>query len=167
VAAAAVTTHRKLGTDLALTRYSGAAGAAPLDAADSWGTVDLRVAAGGQGGLPQPQTPLDLATVSGRDNLAQALVVRLLTPRGALAPLGHPEYGSRLVELIGNPNNETTRNLARLYTIEAVAQEQRVQKLGALQVQPAPGRADTIQIGFSVTPVNNQEPLAVTLEIAL
>ena len=167
MAAAAQKTYQKLGTDLALTRYSGAAGAAPLDAADSWGTVDLRVTTGGQGGLPQPQTPLDFATVAGRDNLGQALILRLLTPIGSLAPLGHPQYGSRLVELIGELNNETTRNLARLYTIEAVGQERRVSKLEALHVQPSPGQPDVILIGFAVTPVNDQEPLAVSLEITL
>ncbi len=160
-------TYRMLGTDLALTRYTGTAGAAPLDSADSWGTVDLRVVAGGQGGLPQDGTPTDIATVSGRDNLAQALTMRLLTVRGALAPLGHPEYGSRLVELIGSPNNETTRNLARLYTIEAVAQERRVRKLEALEVAPTPGQSDSIRITFSVTPVNDADPLAVSLEITL
>ncbi len=160
-------TYQVLGIDLGLTRYTGTAGAAPLDSADSWGTVDLRVVAGGQGGLPQATTPTDIATVAGRDNLAQALTMRLLTVRGALGPLGHPEYGSRLVELIGQPNNETTRNLARLYTIEAVAQERRVTKLEALEVAPAPGRSDSIRITFSVQPMNDADPLAVSLEITL
>ena len=33
------------------------------------------------------------------ENLAQALLLRLLTPRGSLAALGHAAYGSRLGEL--------------------------------------------------------------------
>ena len=52
-------------------------------------------------------TLLDYSTLDGRDNLAQAIVMRLLTPRGELAELGHPEYGSRLNELLGAPNTET------------------------------------------------------------
>ena len=156
-----------IGSDLALTRYTGASGAAPLDAADSWGTLDLRVAPGGRGGLHQGQDPMDLAVVSGRENLAQALIVRLLTPRGALAPLGHPEYGSRITELIGRLNDETARNLARLYTIEAVAQERRVARLLDLAVSSVPGQPDTVQIHLSVLPVDGGEPLAIALEVTL
>jgi phage baseplate assembly protein W len=163
----AVKTYVKLGTDLGLTRYSGTAGAAPLETADSWGTVDLRVVAGGKGGLPQDRIPADLATVAGRDNLAQALTMRLLTMRGALAPLGHPEYGSRLIELIGASNDEATRNRARLYTIEAIAQERRVAKLLALEVAPTPGQPDSIRIAFSVVPINDVDPIAIALEISL
>ena len=163
----AVTTYSVIGTDLALTRYTGTSGAAPLDSADSWGSLDLRIVPGGRGGLALAGDPVDLAAVSGRDNLGQAIVMRLLTVRGALTPLGHPEYGSRLVELVGRTNNETTRNLARLYTIEAIAQERRAATLLDLAVRPAPGQPDTIQISFSVIPVNDTDPLALTLEVTL
>jgi phage baseplate assembly protein W len=160
-------TYGVIGTDLALTRYTGTSGAAPLDSADSWGTVDLRIVPGGRGGLALAGEPVDLATVSGREDLGQAIIMRLLTARGALTPLGHPEYGSRLVELIGRTNNESTRNLARLYTIEAITQERRAATLLDLAVEPAPGQPDTIQIRFSVVPVNDTDPLALTLEVTL
>ena len=52
--------------------------------------------------------------------------MRLLTPRGELAELGHPEYGSRLHELIGSPNSETRRSLAKLFVLESLAQEPRI-----------------------------------------
>jgi len=164
---AAAKTYAVLGVDLALTRYTGASGAAPLDAADSWGTLDLRVTPGGRGGLALAQDPVDLAEVSGRENLAQALILRLLTMRGALTPLGHPEYGSRLLELIGRVNDETARNLARLHTIEAVAQEPRVRKLLDLAVESVPGRPDAIQIHFSVLPVDDDDAVAVAFEVTL
>jgi phage baseplate assembly protein W len=150
-----------------LTRYSGAPGAAPLALADSWGTLDLQVVAGGQGGLQQSAGSQDAGAVAGRDNLAQALILRLLTQRGALAPLGHPEYGCRLVELIGGVNNQTTRNLARLHTLEALAAEPRVKEVLELSVTAAPGAADTLQIAFSVLPINDSDPLALALELAL
>ena len=54
----------------------------------------------------------DLRTVDGRDNLAQAVINRLLTRQGELAALGHPRYGSRLHELIGEPNNVRIRGKA-------------------------------------------------------
>ena len=88
----------------------------------------------------------DLALVSDLDNLRQAIEIRLLTPRGELAPLGHADYGSRLPDLIGQPNTETTRNLAKLYVIEAMKQERRIQKIVAVEVTPAAGERHLIQI---------------------
>ena len=109
----------------------------------------------------------DVGAISGRANLAQALVLRLLTRQGDLTALGHPDYGSRLTELIGQLNNETTRNLARLYTIQAIRQERRVRRLLDLSVQTLPDQPQTIRIGFAVLPVNEDDPLALTLEVAL
>jgi phage baseplate assembly protein W len=103
----------------------------------------------------------------GRSNLGQALILRLLTPRGSLDQLGHPDYGSRLVELIGRRNDETSRNLARLYTLQAVREEPRVAELLDLSVETTPDSPDTIRIGFAVRPVGDDEPLALGLEVAL
>lgn len=165
-------THRHLGTDLALTGYSGTPGMAPLESADSWGTLDLRAKpalASASVARPGPSgsVALDFATVGGRENLAQALILRLLTPRGALAALGHPEYGSRLPELTGRSNDETNRTFARLFTIEAISQEARVAKLENLRVAVAPGAPDTIRIAFSVLPVGGGDPLGLSLDVAL
>jgi len=151
-------TFTRLGQDLALTPYRGTASAAPLTAADSWGALDLRV------GGPQNG---DLMVVTARENLAQALTLRLLTEKGALTPLGHPNYGSRLVSLIGRRNNETTRNLARLYVIEAVKQEARVRELTALRVETAPGDAGTLLIGMTVLPLGDDDPLPLEVELSL
>src|SRR3954454_25266989 len=52
---------------------------------------------------------LDLAT--GAENISQALTMRLLARRGELTPLGWPDYGSRLHELIGEANVVRTRAL--------------------------------------------------------
>ncbi len=89
---------------------------------------------------------VDLATLSAVDNLEQALLLRLLTPRGALDGLGHPEYGSRLSTLIGELNTETNRNRAKLYVLEALAQEPRLGRVLSISVttnrQAAPTRID-------------------------
>ena len=164
---AKVPTFKALGADLALTRYSGVASSVPLEFADSWGTLDLQVVPGGRGGLPGTAARQDLSAVAGRENLAQSLILRLLTRQGALAPLGHPGYGTRLVELIGLLNNETTRNLARLYTVEGIAQEKRVLSLLDLAVDTPDGQPDTIRIAFSVLPLDDDQPLALALEINL
>ena len=169
---AAAKTYFRLGTDLALTRYTGLAGQAPLDSADSWGTLDFKVRPATRGtvvrnapGTGEPA--MDIATVSDRENLAQALIVRLLTPKGALQPLGHPDFGSRLPELIGQLNNDTTRNLARLHVIEAVGQEVRVRQLTDLAVSVVADQPDTIRISFSVLPLGDGDPLPLTLEVIL
>jgi phage baseplate assembly protein W len=166
--------HLRLGRDLALTRYTGTSGMAPLDSADSWGTLDLKVTPAVRSGVvrrvrgvPDAPPAMDIAVVSGRENLGQALVLRLLTPKGALAPLGHPDYGSRLPSLIGELNTETTRNLARLYTIEAIGQERRVRTLEELAVGTVADQPDTIRIALSVLPIDDDEPLALTLEVTL
>jgi phage baseplate assembly protein W len=152
------------GADLAMTRYVGTASAAPLPSADSWGSLDLQIATGRQGSR---RSAIDLGTVRDRANLAQALTLRLLTEQGALEPLGHPDYGCRLVTLIGRLNDETTRSLARLFVIEAVRQEPRVKALTALSVETAPGSPDTIRIELSVAPLQDGDPISLTLDVAL
>lgn len=97
----------------------------------------------------------DFVRVSGDQNLAQAVIIRLLTPRGELAPLAHSEYGSRLPELIGAPRTETTRNLAKLYVIEALKQERRIAKIVAVSVADHPGDRHRIDVAIRVKPIND------------
>lgn len=156
---------RLLGTDLALTRYVGKPSMVPLESADSWGSLDLQVSTGGITG--RNGDALGLAVVRGRQNLAQALMLRLLTKEGSLAPLGHPRFGSRLITLIGAENNITNRNLARLYTLDALEQESRVRKVLDLAVDAVPGQPQTIRISFSVLPIDDQAPMVLGLEMSL
>lgn len=97
----------------------------------------------------------DLTPVSDRDNLAQAVIMRLLTPRGELAALAHPEYGSRLPELIGAQRTETTRNLAKLYVIEALKQERRIAKIINVTVNDQPGDRHRINIFIQMKPIDD------------
>ncbi|HET7504978.1 MAG TPA: GPW/gp25 family protein [Kofleriaceae bacterium] len=71
----------------------------------------------------------DLEVAESVDNIVQALVNRLMTRRGELAPLGHPDYGSRHHELIGEPNVVRTRNLIKLYVLQALRDEPRIEKV--------------------------------------
>lgn len=104
---------------------------------------------------------IDLATGEGRDNLGQAVVLRLLTPRGDLAHLGHPEYGSRLHELVGRVNTETTRNLARLLILESLQQESRIEKVASITVAPAAARRSSIEITLQVVPLGEPDSLTI------
>ena len=110
---------------------------------------------------------LDFATIEGRHNLGQALAARLLTPLGELAPLGHPVYGSRLHEVVGRVNTATTHNLAKLFVIEALKQERRIEKILAVTVSPHPVDRFLILIAVSAKPVGSDVAIdvAFTLEI--
>lgn len=103
----------------------------------------------------------DFATFSDLDNLGQALTVRLLTPRGELTPLGHPSYGSRLHEVIGATNTPTTRNLAKLFVIEALKQERRVERIVSVEVTPHPVNRFLILIAARVIPVGEDTVLDI------
>lgn len=98
----------------------------------------------------------DLSVSSNLDNLRQAIEIRLLTPKGELAALGHADYGSRLPDLIGQPNTETNRNLAKLYVIEALKQERRIEKIVSVEVTPAPGQRQLIKIFLQVKAIGVQ-----------
>jgi phage baseplate assembly protein W len=120
--------------------------------------------------VPNSAGPLaDMGLISGLDNLGQAVMLRLLTPKGELAALAHPEYGSRLHELVGRQNTNTTRNLAKLYILESLKLEPRIGKVTQVLVEPAPGARDRIRIQLAVLPVGEVETVRIgpfTLELA-
>jgi len=97
----------------------------------------------------------DLDTLGTADNLVQALLLRFLTPVGALALLGHPDYGSRLEELIGELNNETNRNRAKLYTLQALQAEPRVKEVRAVTVTQSLRDRTRMDIKVSLLPVDS------------
>jgi phage baseplate assembly protein W len=101
----------------------------------------------------------DLQLVSGRENLGQAIVHRILTRQGELAELGHPRYGSRLHDLIGQPNNEATRDLVRLYVKECVMQERRVKEIAAIRVSPYSGNPHAVVLDITVVPIKSNVPM--------
>jgi len=125
--------------------------------------ADLRTAERPERAQPgdEQQPPVDLATVSGVENLEHALLLRLLTPVGGLAALGHPRYGCRLHELIGELNNETTRNRAKMYVLQALADEPRVQEVTSVSVTPSP--RDPVEVDVRVALVTIGEPVALNL----
>jgi phage baseplate assembly protein W len=97
----------------------------------------------------------DLDTLSTADNLVQALLLRFLTPVGDLAVLGHPDYGSRLSELIGELNNETNRNRAKLYTLQALQAEPRVKEIRVVTVTQGLSDRTRMDIKVSLLPVDS------------
>jgi phage baseplate assembly protein W len=120
--------------------------------------------------LRQPNQPWDFTSRAGRENLAQAVILRLLTPRGELAPLGHPDYGSRLHELVGEENNTSRRNLLKLFILEALKFEPRIEKVAELNVAPSPGTRSTVDVLLRVKPVATSELVTIgpfSIELAV
>lgn len=146
----------QLGKDLLLT---------PFFQATEWDQLDL---VSRPRGRPYPLEPVDLDVAEGEEALRQALILRLLTPVGALAELGHSAYGSRLGELIGLENTETNRLRARRFVLQALAQERRVKEVLDLRVTvPADGAGDRIAISFRVRPTDGGDPVDLGLELGL
>ena len=100
-------------------------------------------------------TQIDLDILTRNENLVQALLLRFLTPAGSLTLLGHPDYGSRLFELIGELNNETNRNKAKLFTLEALQAEPRVKEVVSVVVTQSQKDRAQIDIKVSLLPIDS------------
>jgi phage baseplate assembly protein W len=109
----------------------------------------------------------DVDIVSGRENLGQAIIHRLLTRQGELEDLGYPEYGSNLHELIGRPNNQATRNLVKLYVNECLSQEIRIEKVESIDVMPHSSDSDTVIIEIAIVPIGSETPLGISFPYTL
>jgi phage baseplate assembly protein W len=110
----------------------------------------------------------DLQRADGLANLEQALANRLKTRKGELAPLGHPDYGSRHHELIGEPNVERTRHLIKLYVLQALRDEARIEKVLSAKVTPEhqPPR-DTVRLELELRVRGEPHPLNLVLPFSL
>jgi len=110
----------------------------------------------------------DLVAVEGVDALTQAIANRLKTRRGELAALGHPDYGSRHHELMGEPNVERTRDLIKLYVLQALAQEPRIERVlkATVKAEHEPPR-DVVRIELSLQVIDGPRPLDLVVPFSL
>ena len=110
----------------------------------------------------------DLLLSDGVDNLTQAIANRLKTRKGELASLGHPDYGSRHHELIGEPNVDRTRNLIKLYVLQALRDEPRIERVLSVSVKPEhePPR-DVVRIELTVRVIGAPAPLNLVVPFSL
>jgi phage baseplate assembly protein W len=77
----------------------------------------------------------DMDVISEEMNIAQAILHRLRTIKGELTELGHPDYGSTILDFIGQPNNSVTRSRLRLAIRDTIRQEQRVKQIVSIDVK--------------------------------
>jgi len=101
----------------------------------------------------------DLDTVSDEDNLAQAIISRLTTEEGELHDVGHADYGSRLHELIGEVNNETTRERIKAVVRDCLAQEPRIKEVVSINVITDPYDPNRVDIDITVLPIGESSRL--------
>lgn len=135
----------------------------PTMAAHDASSLDLRLGAGNVDKLLAG--PI---LISGHHNLGQALILRMLTPQGSLAGLGHAQYGSRLHELIGVRKTETGRALCKAHVLAVVAQEPRVEDRAvgfAFDIE-SEGPSE-LRFSVSVQPVDGSDVVTIGLGVAL
>jgi phage baseplate assembly protein W len=110
----------------------------------------------------------DLELVEDAANLEQAVANRLKTRKGELAGLGHPDYGSRHHELMGEPNVERTRNLIKFFVLQALRDEPRIERVLRAEVRAdhAPPR-ETVRIELTIKPIGSQVPLNLVVPFSL
>ncbi len=101
----------------------------------------------------------DFSTIKYYDNLKQAIINRLRTPKGSLTE--HPYYGSQLHELIGTKVSSLTLVEAEQYSREALLQEPRIKRINSIKTNFQSGtNMQAILIEISVTPLGqDSEPL--------
>ncbi len=147
--------NRRFGVDLALA-YAGTGG--------WWEDADL-IAERPPGFVA---SPVDIQTKSGVEAAVQFLVDRLKTQQGELAAPGHPEYGSRHHELIGEPNIDRTRNLIKIYVLEALRHEPRIQSVLKADVRAAtdPPR-DIVRIELTIQLIDEPQALDFVVPFSL
>ncbi|MCP4217248.1 MAG: GPW/gp25 family protein [bacterium] len=148
-----------LGTDLKL-RYLAEPGMyedADLVAVNRLEKVISKYAKSGK--LQNQRDSKDLAPVTGVENIIQALVNRLKTHKGELTKLGHPEYGSRHHELIGELNSDTNRCLLKLYILEALSHESRIEEVLSAGVVIAPSDPTRVDVNLQLKIITVSGPL--------
>lgn len=102
--------------------------------------------------------------VDGTDNLAQALLLRVLIPRGSLTPLGHPTYGSKVHALIGERIDRTNLGLLRRLLRQTLKQDPRVKDVLQITARAVPELPGVVEVSATVMP---HKGAAVTFEASL
>lgn len=90
----------------------------------------------------------DLASVSGVDNIVEAIRNRLMTRAGSL--ILHPWYGTRLDQIIGQTMTPYTAKLIELEIVQALSYEDRIEDISVNEVR-IEGTNVYVNISFRAT----------------
>jgi phage baseplate assembly protein W len=109
----------------------------------------------------------DLDQVRGNDNIVQALIMRLKVRQGELAPLGWPNFGSRLYELLGAPNNARTHVMLMAHARKAIEQDPRVAEVRQVRTEVLRGEPETVRLIMDILLIDTPNPLNLVFDINL
>ncbi len=109
----------------------------------------------------------DLELARGDENIVQALTLRLRVRRGELTPLGWPAYGSRLHELIGEPNVRRTHVRIMAYARNAIEEDPRVAEVVEVGAEPLSGERDTVRLTMEIRLIDEPNPLNMVFDFDL
>jgi phage baseplate assembly protein W len=118
--------------------------------------TDLRVRVWGEAYDLRPDHAGDLDLARGNENIIQALTMRLSVRQGELAPLGWPGYGSRLHELIGEPNTTRTHVKLMAFARSAIEQDPRVAEVSDVTVLP--GERSVVRLSMEIRLIDTPNP---------
>ena len=113
----------------------------------------------------RPNGAGDLGLARGNENIIQALTLRLRVRRGELAPLGWAAYGSRLHELIGEPNIDRIHVRLMAYARSAIEEDPRVVEVSAISA--APSERDTVRLTMELRLIEEPNPLNMVFDFDL
>ena len=94
-------------------------------------------------------------------------MLRFLTPVGEMAILGHPNYGSRLFELIGERNVEANRNKAKIFVLQALGDESRVKEVKSVNITQNRADPTRMYINIWLIPIDSESPLNLVFPFSL
>jgi phage baseplate assembly protein W len=109
----------------------------------------------------------DLDVVHGADTISQALRMRLVVRQGELAGIGWPDYGSRLHELIGEPNLARTQARAMTLARDAIEADPRVVKVSRIGASVPFGNRDVVRLDMDIDLITEPTPLNLVVDVAL
>ncbi len=103
--------------------------------------------------LDRRATPVgwDLDTIRDADAVGQAAWLALAVPRGTLAGLGHPDFGSRLHLLIGALMTEQNVARARAYIRQALRSDPRF-KLKSIDISRNAAEPGALMVEIKIAP---------------
>src|SRR5215208_7633236 len=96
-----------------------------------------------------------------------ALTLRLRVRRGELAPLGWPTYGSRLHELIGEPNINRVHVRLMAYARSAIEEDPRVAEVSEVSARVLPGERDMVRLTMDIRLIDQPNPLNMVFDFDL
>lgn len=102
----------------------------------------------------------DLASISGLENIVQAINDRLTTEKGDL-PL-HPSYGTNIASIIGKPYMPYTKKMIELEIYEALSYEDRIENVRVTQVD-VQGTTVKVEVYFNPANTTREASTNVTL----